>query len=319
MTRVATSQQSQVMVQRMMNSQSKVIDAQRQVNTGKVAETYKDIYQDTTSLAGAKSLLARLEQHKQNAGIIQTGLQSYDQTIGAMETAATDLRDAAMGALNASSALGFQASVQGVFDNMVGLMNSKDTEGFLYSGSKKDTAPINITAMNDLLTALEPPTDIFANDSLKRSVRIDENRVLETGILANEIGLEIMTAIQRITLWQNGTLPTTAPVPAGPAGPVTTPLRPEDQAFLTGEIANLEKLVKDFAQVRGENGLNQKTVQDTQTSLITQVDQAKLFISNIEDVDAAVAITNLNQANFALEASYNVLSQINQLSLLRYI
>ncbi|MBL4667222.1 MAG: hypothetical protein JKY04_07585 [Sneathiella sp.] len=319
MTRVSTMQQSQSQLQSMLSSQVKVVDAQRQVTTGHVAEFYKDIYQDTASLTGAKSLLARLEQHKENNSIVQSTLANYDQALSGMENAATDLKEAVMGAINASSSLGFDAAVEGAFEAVLGFMNSQNAEGYLFAGTKKETAPININTMTDLLTALEPPTDIFDNDILKRVTRIDENRTLETGILADEVSLEIMTAIQRITLWQAGTIPTTAPIPTGPAGPVTTPLSTEDQAFLIAEIANLEMLVRDLNEFRGENGLNLKVVLDTIESLDVQINQAEVFISNIEDVDAAEAITNLNQANFALEASYNVLSQINRTSLLNFL
>ncbi|MBL4907234.1 MAG: hypothetical protein JKX94_07270 [Sneathiella sp.] len=319
MTRVSTFQQSQTLLQDMLANQLRANDAQRQVNTGHVAEFYKDIFQDTASLNGAKSLLSRLEQHKANDGRIQAGLFSFDAALGGMEQAGTDIKEAVMGAINASSAQGFDAAIEGAFDAALSFLNSQTSEGYLFSGSLKDTAPINITAMSDLLTALEPPTDIFANNSLKTTVRIDENRSLEIGILADDVGLEIMTAIQRIALWQNGTLPTTAPIPVGPAGPVSTPLTPEDQAFLTGEIANLENLIKNISEIRGANGLNLKTVEETVISLDTQIDQSEIFISNIEDVDAAEAITNLNQRNFALEASYNVLSQVNRLSLLNFL
>lgn len=319
MTRVSTYQQSQTLLLDMLNSQSKVDQAQQKVTTGHAAEFYKDIYQDTSSLAGGKSLLSRLEQHQENDAIVSSQLSVYDQALSGMESAATDLKEAVMGAINSSTSLGFEAAVEGAFEAVVGFMNSQNTEGYLFAGSKKDVEPINITDMADLLTALEPPTDIYANDTLKRTVRIDENRTLETGILADETSLEIMTAIQRITMWQNGTLPTTAPVPVGPAGPLSTPLSASDQAFLIGEISNLENLVRDLAEVRGENGLNQKVVEQTVEALDVQIMQTKVFISDIEDVDAAEAIVNLNQANFAMEASYNVLSQINGTTLLNYI
>ncbi|MBE7638586.1 hypothetical protein GUA87_17145 [Sneathiella sp. P13V-1] len=319
MTRVSTYQQSQTLIQHMLNSQKHVTDAQRQVNTGKVADTYQGLYQEATSLAGAKSLVSTLEQHKENAGVILTNLQTYDQMLGSLENAATDLKEAVMGAVNSSSSLGLEATVEGVFNTVLGVLNSADTEGYLFAGSKRSVAPINITSWSDLTTALEPPTDIFTNDTLKRQVRIDENRVLETGMVADELALDIMTSLQRIALWQNGTLPTTAPVPTGPAGPVTSPLRQEDQDFLIGEIQQLENLVRGFNEARGVNGLNLKTVIDTQEQLDLQIDQAKIFVSNIEDVDAAEAITNLNQANFALESSYNVLSQINRTSLLNFL
>ncbi len=319
MTRVSTFQQSQTLLLEMLNSQAKVDKAQKQVTTGHVAEFYKDIYQDTSSLTGAKSLLSRLEQHQKNDAIVMSELTAYDQALAGMESAATDLKEAVMGAVNASSALGFEAAVEGVFESVLGFMNSQNTEGYLFAGSKKDEAPINITAMSDLLTALEPPTDIYTNDNLKRSVKIDENRTIETGMLADELSLEIMTAVQRIALWQNGTIPTTAPVPTGPAGPVTTPLRAEDQEFLIAEISNLENLVRDLNEARGQNGLRQKVMVQTVESIEVQITQTTIYISDIEDVDSAEAIVNLNQANFALEASYNVLSQINRTSLLNFL
>ncbi|GLQ05857.1 flagellin [Sneathiella chinensis] len=319
MTRISTFHQSQTLLQEMLNSQRKVADAQRQVTTGHVAEFYKDIHQDTTSLTGAKSLLARLEQHGDNNGRIQSRLFSYDQALSGLEAAGTDIKEAVMGAINSSTSLGFDAAIEGAFEAALGFLNSQTNEGYLFAGSKKDTLPVNIDNINDLLTAAEPPTDIFDNNSLKASVRIDEDRSIEVGILADEVGLEIMTALQRIVKWQNGVLPTTAPVPVGPAGPMSTPLTQSDQAFLTGEIANLEKLVRDVATVRGENGLNLKTIEGTQAALGARIDQTKTFISSIEDVDSATAITNLNQMNFALEASYNVLSQINRTSLLNFL
>ncbi|WP_169568152.1 flagellin [Sneathiella limimaris] len=319
MTRVSTFHQSQTLLSYMQGAQARVDKAQFHVTTGHVAEFYKDIYQDTSTLTGSKSLLSRLEQHKENNGVVLSELAAYDQALGGMESAATDLKEAVMGAINASSALGLEATIEGVFDAVVGFMNSQNTEGYLFAGSKKDTSPINISDMNDLLTALEPPTDVFDNNTLKRTVRVDENRTLEIGLVADEVGLDIMTAVQRLVMWQNGTLPTTAPVPTGPAGPVTTPLRDEDQAFLTGEIANLENLVRDLGELRGENGLNQKVMEQTVEAIDVQITQTKIFISNIEDVDAAEAITKLNEANFALEASYNVLSQLNRTTLLNYL
>ncbi|MFT6557077.1 flagellin [Sneathiella sp.] len=319
MTRVSTFQQSQLLLNDMLQNQQAANKAQRQVSTGHVADFYKDIYQDTASLTGAKSLLARLEQHKENSGVIKSTLFSYDQALGGLEKAGTDVKEAVIGAINSSTALGFDAAIEGAFEATMNFLNSQTSEGYLFSGSKQDTSPLNITQVSDLLAAAEPPTDIFVNNSLKKTIKIDENRSIELGILADDVGLEIMTAIQRIVLWQNGTVPSTAPVPAGPAGPASTPLSASDQAFLTGEIANLEDLVKNLAEKRGINGLNQKIVDETLVSLDAQIDQSKVFISNIEDVDAAEAITNLNQKNFALEASYNVLSQVNRLSLLNFL
>lgn len=319
MTRVSSFQQSQLLLNEMLAAQKQVSKAQLQVTTGHVAEHYKDIHSDITSLAGAKSLLARLEQHEVNNSRILSRLASYDQAIAGIETSGGDVLGAIMGAIGSASTQGLYSTIEGAFDNVLNFLNSQNTEGYLFGGTNRDMAPVNITSINDLLLAAEPPTDIFQNNDLKSAARIDENRTLETGILADELGLEIMTAFQRLAMWQNGIVPTTAPVPVGPSGGFATPLSQEDQDFLVGEIANLEVLIDNISAFRGDNGLNQKTIEEAQASLLLQKNQAEVLISNIEDIDAAEAITNLNEKNFALEASYNVLSQINRLSLLNFI
>ncbi|MCR9213011.1 MAG: flagellin [Proteobacteria bacterium] len=319
MTRVSTFQQSQVLLNEMLAAQKQAAKAQLQVTTGHVAEHYKDIHMDITSLTGAKSLLARLEQHQVNNSRILSRLASYDQAIAGIESSGGDVLGAVMSAINTASTQGLYSTIEGSFENVLNFLNSQNTEGYLFGGTNRDTPPVSITSINDLLVAAEPPTDIFQNNDLKTAVRIDENRTLETGIVADELGLEIMTAFQRLAMWQNGIVPTTAPVPVGPSGNFGTPLSQEDQDFLVGEIANLEQLIDNISAFRGDNGLNQKTIEEAQASLMLQKNQAEELISNIEDIDAAEAITNLNQKNFALEASYNVLSQINRLSLLNFI
>jgi flagellar hook-associated protein 3 FlgL len=319
MTRISTFQQSQTLLNEMMANQKKVATAQRQVTTGHVAEFYKDIHMDVTNLAGGKSLLSRLEQYQVNNGQVLNRLSNYDQAIAGIEASGGDVREAVMSSISTASTQGLYSTIVGSFDNVLNFLNSQNTEGYLFAGTNRDVPPVSISSIDDLLVAAEPPTDIFQNNDLKAAVRIDENRTLEVGILADELGLEIMTAFQRLAMWQNGIIPTTAPVPAGPSGNLATPLSQEDQDFLVGEIANLEQLIDNISEFRGTNGLNQKTMEDTQETLLLQVNQAKELVSGIEDVDAAEAISNLNQKNFALEASYSVLSQINRLSLLNFL
>lgn len=319
MTRISTFQQSQMLLSDMLASQKQAAQAQRQVTTGHAAEFYKDIHMDVTSLTGAKSLLSRLDQHQANNSRIMSRLAHYDQAMAGIESSGSDMKLAVMSAINTSSAQGLYSTIEGAFENVLNFLNSQNTEGYLFAGTNRDVAPVGISSIDDLLVALEPPTDIFLNNDLKSSVRIDENRTLEVGVLADGLGLEIMTAFQRMAMWKNGVIPTTLPAPTGPSGAFGTPLSQEDQDFLVGEIANLEQLIDTISAFRGDNGLNQKTIGEAQESLSLQITQAKEMISTIEDVDAAEAISNLNQKNFALEVSYNVLSQINRLSLLNFI
>lgn len=319
MTRVSTFQQSQTLIKEMMGSQNKLSDAQRQVSTGHAAEYYKDIHMDVTNLAGSKSLLSRLEQYEANNGKVMSRLAQYDQALAGMESAGGDVLSAVMSTINTASPQGLSGTVDGAFETVLNFLNSQNTEGYLFGGTNNDVPPVNISTINDLMAAAEPPTDIFQNNDLKATVRIDENRTLEVGVLADDIGLEIMTSLQRLALWANGVVPTSTPVPTGPSNSFGSPLSQEDQDFLVGEIASLETMLDDLAGIRGDNGLNQKTMDETMEALNIQIDQTKVFVSNIEDVDAAEAIANLTQRELALEMSYNVLSTINRMSLLNFL
>ncbi len=319
MTRISTFQQSQSLISEMLKAQSNVASAQKQVSTGHKAEYYKDIHMDVSSLAGSKSLLSRLEQHEANNGKVMNRLALYDQSLAGMENAGSDVRDAVMSAVSSSSPQGLTATIEGAFESVMNFLNSRNTEGYLFAGSNADTAPVNISSLAELRAAAQPPTDIFENNDLKATVRIDENRTLEVGMLADEMGLEIMTSLQRLALWADGTVPTTAPVPTGPSNGFAAPLSQEDQDFLIGEIASLETMIDNLAAQRGENGLNQRALEDTTETLAQQITQTKIFIGDIEDVDPAEAITNLNQRQFALDISYSVLSSINRTSLLNFL
>lgn len=319
MTRISTFQQNQSLITEMLKAQSKVAVAQRQVSTGHKAAYYKDIHMDVSSLAGAKSLVARLEQHEANNGRVMNRLAHYDQSLAGMERTAGDLRDAVMSAISSSSPQGLVATIEGAFEAVQNFLNARNTEGYLFGGSNADVPPVTISSLDELRAASQPPVDIFQNNNLKATVRIDENRTLEVGMMANEIGLEIMTVLQRLALWADGTVPTTTPVPVGPSNGFASPISQEDQDFLIGEIARIETMIDNLAVFRGENGLNQRTLENATEALAEQISQTKIFISDIEDVDAAEAISNLNQRQFALDVSYNVLSTINRTSLLNFL
>ena len=79
MTRISSFQQSQSLLSEMLATQKKVADAQRQVSTGHVAEFYKDIHMDVTSLAGGKSLLSRLDQHQARAAEERATIRDQEQ------------------------------------------------------------------------------------------------------------------------------------------------------------------------------------------------------------------------------------------------
>ena len=127
MTRISTFQQNQSLINEMLKAQNNVASAQRQVSTGHKAEYYKDIHMDVSSLAGSKSLLARLEQHAANNGKVMNRLAHYDQSLSGMEKAGGDLRGAVMSAISSSSPQGLLSTIEGAFESVQNFLNARNT------------------------------------------------------------------------------------------------------------------------------------------------------------------------------------------------
>jgi flagellar hook-associated protein 3 FlgL len=89
--------------------------------------------------------------------------------------------------------------------------------------------------------------------------------------------------------------------------------------FLSGEIQSATDAGTQVNAVASTNGSNYQALQNalsTQTSMSTTYQG---FVSDLENVDMATAITNLNQNQVALQAAMEVTSQIGQISLLNYL
>ncbi|SLN69475.1 flagellin [Oceanibacterium hippocampi] len=318
MTRIGSFAHTQLLLRNLVQNQERSQIAERQISTGYKAEYYKDMPRDVTTLAGAKSVLARTEQHIQNNDRLKLQLDSYDVTLEGLEGLAGDLRQTVLDAVAVRSGVGLMDGVEAVFDRVANLLNQQVAGRQIFAGSKIDTAPFTGQDIADLLAAPEPPTTLFSNNNIAASVKVDDAREMVYGLLANEVGGDLMGAIQRIAMYNAGTLPA-APVAGGPASPFGTNLSDAQITFLTGELPKLEQYQRDVTQIRSENGFRAADLEATQQRLGSEKIFLTEFVSNIEDVDITEAINRLNQDQFALEASYQVLGSLNQMSLLNFL
>jgi flagellar hook-associated protein 3 FlgL len=127
----------------------------------------------------------------------------------------------------------------------------------------------------------------------------------------------MMQAIQRILQYNNGSL--AGPSPPGPGTAFSNPLTPAQQQFLIGELGRLTTVTNGVNDAATQNGVLQKQLAQVQQQNTSQLTTVNNFISDIQDVDAAEAITRLNQDQVALQASFKVTAQLGQLSLVNFL
>ncbi len=318
MTRIGTFQQSQAILAELMRNQGRVFSAQQQVASGRKAEHFMDIAHETPMLLGAKSVMARLGSQIDTNRTLQLRLEGNDVNLRALEVVGGDLRQAVLDAIGVESGMSLTEKVKALFDQAVGLLNTRIGEDYIFGGTNSDQAPVTTTTVAGLVALAEPPAAAFANNQIVPSARISDSQTLDYGLLADDVGQDLLQAMQRILQFEAGTLPAGAAGYA-PAGPFGDKLTDNQRAFLNGELARLESVATDLTTVVAKNGIRMGLLESVQSRHEERVILTLRFIAEVEDVDMAEAIAGLNRDQLALQSSIGVMARIGRVSLLDFL
>lgn len=306
MTRISTLAQNQVVVTRMLQSQQKIAETQRQIGSGTVADRFKGIAQDTSALLGAKAVETRTAKFVALGQQVVGRLEQQDTSLATLYESAKKLREDLLGALATDSGRTISADIGNGFDIAKSVLNTRVAGNYIFSGGRTNVPPFNASTVADLAVVGNPITSYFDNFNAKAQVRIDQNLTVEYGLLADDIGQSLMASIKTLAEYDSAT-------------PFSTNLTAADEAIVQTEIANLQLVMDSITQTQALNGLTQRRVED----VIVRHEQLdvvnKNLIAGIEQVDIAEAISRLNREQLAVEAAYSLVRELNELSLLNFI
>jgi len=306
--RVATNAQAQYLLSEIMQRTQALTTSQQQVASGKVSTTYAGIGNKTSALEAARASAARADAYQSatNAALNQVNLQDTELT--QLSSISHQLQQALSDATGKDDATGLMQQVQNIFDQASQVLNAKDASGnYLFGGDKDNTPPLNVTSLSDLAN-LANVSDAFSNGTQKKSVMVADGQSVQIGMLASDIGTQLMQALKDI-----------ASFAAGPDGNFGTQLTSAQSDFLSGEIPLAQTATHGANAATASNGYinNQLTDASNQQQALSTLYGG--FVSNIENVDMPTAISELNQNQTALQAALQVTAQLGQISLLNYL
>jgi len=307
MTRVSNFAQSEAMIAEVLKVQERLFQSQRQVVTGKNAEFYKDIPRDSVVLLGAKTVETRTIQYQRTGIELTRKLEIYDVQVNELAKISVDLRQEVITAVASTSGLSIMDRVDALFSQAGRVLNTTLDGNYLFGGTRTDQPPVNIGTLAELI-ALPTAADAFDNSAKKLSAQTDDTFTMTYGALADEAATPLFEAIKRIAEFN-----------AGPSGPFSSQLTEAQRNFLLGELPALVQVIDDLQLEVAQVGTDQQVLDEITIRHQETLDFTKIFISDIEDADAAEAISNLNRDQLALEGSFRVLAQIGRLSLLNFI
>lgn len=307
MTRVSSFGHHNSMLQGLLDSQSRLFNTQQQINTGKKATEFRGIAREAQTLLGAKSL------HTRTAGYLATGkevaqkLNSNELQLETIHKAADDLKQAITEAMGQDKAIAFDETLQQAASIILNALNTNVGGVYLFAGSRTDTKPVDAANLADLMAA-PAVADLFQNDQAHLTAKLGDNVELAYGVVASEVSEDLLASIRAI-----------ADFNAGPSGPLDGNLDAAQRSFLASEIPNLTAAI-DKVQTRiAENGLRQNRVETLAEDLTASSNFLEIFVSDIEDVNVAEAITRMNADQIALQASYSIIGQLSRLSLVNFL
>lgn len=306
MTRVASYSHNQSLLQGLLRNQSELYKVQQQINTGKKAQDYRGLASESSTVVAARAAFARTQAYQSTAKEVGQTLAVVDLQIGSMLDSAQSVKDAILGALALGDGQGFMNKIEASFGMIAASLNTRVGNTYLFAGAQTDAKPFVAGSLDDLV-AMASAADAFANDQTRTSARISDTLNMQYGVLADEVAGPIMEILRAIKEFDNT------------FGPIDGPLTPDQVTFLENQISALDDATKTMRGVQVSNGLRQAQVKDVATKLEKQELYFESFISDIEDVDMAEAITRFTNDQAALEASYQVISMISQLNLSKFL
>ena len=307
MTRVSTAGLFATSVAAINTAQDRLNTAAQQANSGKLASDLSGYASSDEQITAAKTLQSRIQSYLDNNKILSSKLDLQDQTLQSVADSASTAKTAITQALAAGDGTSLITQLQGALSDAVTALNTQFNGQYVFAGSQTSTPPVSITQLSDLNTptALANIGSVFTNDQLAPVSRIEDNAVVTTGQLASTVGTPLFSALQQIAAFN-----------AGPNGPINGTLTAAQTTFLTGVISSFSTAETQSTAAVVQNGAVQQQLTSVTTNLTNQSDTLTQSLGNLTDVDVAKAASDLQMAQFAMQASAKVFSALSDTNLL---
>lgn len=305
--RVATSTQSSYMTSQLMKAESEVSKYTTQVATGQVSTSYAGYGDQTQALESARSVVNRTKAYQTATNLALTQTELQDTYLSQLSTLASELKDALSSAVADGDAAALNDTVSDIFDQVVAILNAKDSSGnYIFGGGNNTDAPVSVTSFEDLVS-LASSDDAFQNGSAIKTVQVSDSLTMNIGVLADDAGSDILSCLKDIADYIDSN------------GEFTETLDDADTTFLTDAITSATTAYKSITKVEALNGNTNSRLTDIADEQTTLLNLYEGFVDDIQSVDMTEAATNLEMANTALQAVVQVTASLNSVSLLDYL
>jgi flagellar hook-associated protein 3 FlgL len=305
-TRVSTTGNYSAVLANLMAAQQRQMAAGDKVATQKNGSDLKDYARHAETLTAMRTVQARLEVYADQNKLIADKLTTQDAALNQVTDSAAATRQSIADAIASGRGDTLMEDLQAHFRNAVEGMNARYAGKYLFAGGQIDARPVTAGQLSDLTAPLTAIADFFHNDRFKVQAKIDDSTTVTTGVLADEIGTDLLTAYRTMQAFHEAT-------------PFGGELTPAQLSFLEGQLATWDGLRGDLTNTTARNGLVQKRVDSVKADLVTRENTLAGMMGDITDADMPLAVSQLQMAQMSVQASAQVFMALQQTSLLNLL
>jgi flagellar hook-associated protein 3 FlgL len=308
MSRVGTLAENTQILGYLQQSKSTAGQLEQQITTGLKSTNFSGIAPQAAQLVNLGDQQAKQQAYIDTINTVSTRLQVMGLSIGSIETLATQfVGNLPTDAYNTEGET-IQEQAKQVLDQVAGYLNTQDGSNYVFSGNNTSVPPVDTGGLpnpGSLTTnaASAPPNGYYQGDDGIAQATVDNNVKLTYGVTGNNPAFEQFIRVLNFL--------------------ANSP--PFDQSNAT-DVANvnqatqmLNQIVGQLQALQGTNALQQGQISNQLSNHQNALSLAQGSIADITHVDAATAITQLDTLQTQLQASYQTIGILQQLSLVNYL
>ena len=300
MNRVATASLHSTMSASIQRNQGLLQNLQQQLSTGKVASDLAGLGSKAVRNLSAHSFVSAHEAQVAASKQVGEVLSLYELNISEIEAIGETLRQDILTIIGNEDGSGLQETTELAFNRFRSVINAVSGGMPLFGGAGTQQ-PFSVDSFGQAETTTS--ADAFRSGAVRLSVRVADDRDMEYGILAEDVGTGLYEAFRALAT----------------AGPFSNVPTDSQLADLSSVVDTLNGALKDIRAVNADNGRRQ-----AQAETLVQEGEKRILaftriIAEDEDVDLGQVAMELAQHQATLQASYSVFSRLSSLSLTDYI
>jgi flagellar hook-associated protein 3 FlgL len=307
MTRISTASSYSAVLDNLMAAQQRQNVAGAQISSQKKASDLKGYAANSETLSALESVQTKVGGFLDQSAVLSNKLSTQDLALNQMADSANGASQAITNALATGRGDTLMQAMQGFFSNATGALNTKFDGHYLFAGGQVNTPPTSATTLASL-TAAPSTASLFQNDQYATTNQLDESTTIQSGFLADKLGTGLFNAFKAIEAYDQGL-----------NGPFTGQLTAAQTTFLQSQIAGFDTENTNLTNNAGQNGLMQNQVDASNKDLTGRQSMLDQLLGKITDVDVAKAASDLQQAQFSVQAAAQVFSTLKASSLINLL